>query len=131
MSTLSLQRPNNKVVPALGQVLSIYLPGKEHARQGVAGKRTVIVVGYSPRYVTVYYIPRLLAIKIRRSEWPRLSVVRAKGDKSLLLEALHRAEYEAQAAGKRFDKACAKRVAVIIQTMEDVDADKALARLAQ
>lgn len=61
----------NSIEPYVGAVFNIYLS----TAQIGSGVKRFLVIGVSPRFISLFYIPRLLCVKIKRHEWPHLAVV--------------------------------------------------------
>jgi hypothetical protein len=109
--SMSLRKPKNSVTPRKGLHVNIYFSTQKLG----SGVKPYLIIGVTGRYVTLYSIPRLLSVKVKRHQWPELVVGVAPIKPVVIAEQLTQAVERAVSAGWRFDKAAMVRATEIIQ----------------
>lgn len=110
MPSFSFKPALNTIDPVPGMMVAVYM---SDVKLG-SGIKPFLVIGASPRYVTLYYVPRLLPVRIKRRLWPTYHATVMRRDVVLITTELNTAIADYIGAAKRFDAACVRRAYTVL-----------------
>lgn len=117
----SFTKAKNSIAPYPGQCLKMYTYDK---RLG-AGTKPFLVIGCSSRYITLYYIPALLPIKVRQKHWPHVVITETECHQEALRTELVKAVEWHQRRARAFDTRAADAAMFVINNLLPSENDNA------
>lgn len=109
-----LAKPLNTIEPRKGMTLQIYMSRKDVG----SGLREYLVLGVSHRYVTLFYPPGLLVLRIKRKAWPFLHAVSYKANIQTLIANVEKRLADMHVWGKRVGKVNTEKALALLRTLQ-------------
>ncbi len=111
----------NNIRPVRGMCLNIYTYRTDIG----SGTRNVIIVGLSPRYVTLFYAPKLYSFKVKRKEWGTVPAVEYECSTQWLIDAITRSAQEHDKYAMRYSKVTVARALEVLRKRLKIETEVA------